>query len=134
MSISEFGALAQIQPDEVKRRILTAIESERGNRRAAAKALGITHRMLYRMIGKLSLWGDIDRLVKRNSFPRTAGPPRTAEMLRAAVLEAKGDLASAAALVEMTSVELFSRLESFGLVADLNRRLRALELAPIRKP
>jgi len=128
MSISLLGALLHTHPDEARMKIKAAIVAARGNRKAAAAALGTTHRSLYRYIERLRMWDEIDRLITDHGFPEREGPPRTSEKIRDAVLAAQGNLRRAARALDVKPTALEHRIQELGLWDDLNRRLRALRL------
>ena len=132
MSISLLGALIHSHPDEARAKILAAIQDAKGNRKHAAEALGTTHRSLYRFIERLRLWGEIDRLIRREGYPLREGPPRSTERIRDAVLSG-GSLRRAAHALGMDSHTLAHRLDELDLWRDLDRRLKALGKPPLRK-
>lgn len=134
MSISHLGALILTDPDAARNKIKKAILEARGNRKAAADALGTTHRSLYRYIERLQLWSAIDQMVAEHGFPGREGPPRMSERIRDAVLVARGEIPAAATALDMDPNALAARIEELGLWRDLNRRLRALGLPELRRP
>lgn len=76
MSTSILGSLAVADPERAKRQILAAIAKAKGNRSEAATELGVEHRNLYRIIGRLEMWPEIDRLMEERGFKAWGGPPR----------------------------------------------------------
>lgn len=134
MSISNLGALIHVDPDAAKGRILKAIEQSKGDRKAAAEALGTTHRSFYRFVERLKLWPDIDRLMRDKEFAKVPGPPRTAKRIRDALLANEGDLARAAKQLGYKTDGLVERIGELDLWDPLNRVLRAGGLPTLERP
>lgn len=124
MSISKIGAKIIDDPMAAKRMILEALEAAEGDRKTAAKALGTTHRSLYRFFDRLNLWDEIDALIREKGFPHIPGPPRLRARILVEVVAHEGDLTKAArALDEMGIRALRARITELNLWHELNREL-----------
>lgn len=133
MSISSFRALLISDPTEAKRLILEALRKSEGDRKIAAEKLRVTHRSLYRFINRLGMWDEIDALIKKHSFPRVPGPPRSNDLVRVAVIKARGNLTKASAALECSIAELRAKIDDLNLWTDLNRSLRKAGCAELER-
>lgn len=79
VTISDLAALARLDPDGARRRVLDALREAGANHQAAARALGTSVRGLYRWIDNLGLWRDVDGLKRELGLPRRPRPPRRGE-------------------------------------------------------
>lgn len=131
MSVSLLGALIVTNPDEARSRILAAIKSAKGDRRAAAKALGTTTRSFYRHIERLRLWEAVDEQCAEQGFRKPVGPPRMPKKIRDELLVADGSLARAARALDITPEALSDRITDLDLWDELNNVLAAAGLARI---
>jgi len=69
-------AVFTLFPQEGAAIILEALDAAKGNRTAAAKALGIEHRGLARCIERHGLWPAVDELCAKKGYHVQPGPPR----------------------------------------------------------
>lgn len=134
MSISRIGALIHTDRDAAKTLILDAFELAQGDRGATAAALKTTLRTLYRLIERLDLWDDIDRITDEKGFAKVPGPQRAAKKIRNLVLASDGDLDRAARSAGMKRPTLEARISELGLWDEINKVLRAANLPLLVKP
>ncbi len=57
--------------------ILKAVVKTKGNMQKAGVELGISKSSLYRIIGELEAWDEIDKLAQKKGFPMRRGRART---------------------------------------------------------
>jgi hypothetical protein len=134
MGISVLGATCITDPDSAKAAILSALTKSRGDRGKAAKALETTQRNLYRVIDRLAIWGDIDKLVADRGFPIIPGPLRSNARIRVAVLDAQGNLKRAARRLDMVDERtLRQRIEKLSLWDELDQLLAIAGLPPLKR-
>jgi DNA-binding NtrC family response regulator len=131
VSISKLGATIITEPEEAKKIILATLEECAGDRRAAARKLGTTHRTFYRFIERLNLWDAVDEQVKVKGFDVAPGPPRSSKRIRDAMLGADGSISRAARSLGISADTLRRRISSLGLEKEINEVLAAAKLPTI---
>ncbi len=70
------GAKIVASPEEAKKALLAAFVTAEGNREKMARALRTSERTLYRWIGRLDAWSELDALCEEHGFAVIHGPPR----------------------------------------------------------
>jgi DNA-binding NtrC family response regulator len=133
MSLTKIGALVHVDPARAKRMILHALVESEGDRGVAAAQLETTLRTFYRLIERLDLWEEIDRLVERKGFTKNPGPQRAEKKLRNLVIAADGNLEKAARSAGMSRERLEARIEELGLWEEIDRVLVAANLPPMER-
>lgn len=74
--LTQLLALVMTDPDAATRAILQAVTEAQGDRSLAAERLGVSHRTLLRLIGRLDLWRVLDALAVARQWPVQLGHKR----------------------------------------------------------
>lgn len=131
--ISAMGADIIRDPAAAKQRLLTAFEEAEGDRKKTAATLGGTERTLYRWIGRLGAWDDLDAIAERRGFERVPGPPRMGDRITSALVGARGSVRRAAKDLGFDPEELRKKLDELHLLGRVNGALKAAGYPEIRE-
>lgn len=134
MAISKIFALSVTDPEAAKKQILKAIEATKNDRTKAAAMLELKTRTFYRMIGKLHLWDDIQKLCEAKGFEIIPGPPHAHQRILTALFATRGNVKRAASRLNMTEESLYARVRDLGLLEELNQMLKAASYPAIVLP
>jgi transcriptional regulator with GAF, ATPase, and Fis domain len=120
--ITRIGALIHTDRDAAKQEILRVLREARGDRAAAAHALGqSTPRSLYRWIERLGMWPEVDALIAEHGFPAIPGPPRSRDRIIAAMVRDRGNVQRASQALDMKPATLEKRIAELGIAQEIER-------------